>query len=205
MKIFALVAAAAAVLCAQPVQLPIADLPPDTVVATSGGKPITAGEIRSILMSGDPRSVNMAKNSPEQFLGAVLLNRYLAGVAEKEHLADQSPLKEQMAFINNSFLAGAAMNFIRETYSVPEEAISDFYTHNQSRYDMARIKVIAIGFCPVAPTGTSEEAIKQQAIIALGCKQKHTEEQAHQLALGHGRPPPRRPGFREAGERIFGG
>ncbi len=185
MKIFALVAAAAAVLRAQgPLQLPIADLPPATVVATSDGKPITAGEIRAILSSGDQQSVNMAKNSPEQFLSTLVVTRYLASVAEKEHLPEQSPMKEQLAFINNRFLASAAVNFMRESYSVPENAINDFYAKNQSRYDMARIKVIAIGFCPTPPEGTSEEAIKAQAMAAVGCKQKRTEEQAHQIAMG---------------------
>jgi hypothetical protein len=185
MKIFALVAAAAAVLRAQrPVQLPIADLPPATVVATSDGKPITAGDVRAILSSGDPQSVNMAKNSPDAFLNNLVVMRYLASVADKEHLAEQSPLKEQLAFINNRFLAGAAMNHLRESYSVPEETINEFYTRNQSRYEMAHIKVIAIGFCPTVPKGTSEEDIKAQAMAALGCKQKHTEEEAHQIALG---------------------
>lgn len=190
MKIFALVAAAAAVLRAQaPLQLPIADLPPDTVVATSDGKPITAGDIRAILGSGDSQSINLAKNSPEQFLGAMVVARYLASMAVTEHLAEESPLKEQLAFINNRFLAGAAMNHLRESYNVPEEAINDFYAKNQSRYDMARIKVIAIGFCPVvsAAAATSDEELKrlaQEAVAAAGCKNKHTEEEAHQLALG---------------------
>jgi parvulin-like peptidyl-prolyl isomerase len=51
---------------------------------------------------------------------------------------------------------------------------------------MARIKVIVIGFCPV-PTaaGTSAAEIEKaarDAVAAAGCKNGHTEEQAHELA-----------------------
>jgi len=190
MKPFALVALSAAFLCAQaPIQLPVnTELPPDTVIATSDGKPITAGEIRTILASGDPQAIGLARNNPEQFLGSLFVTRYLAAEADKQHLADQSPLKEQLAYIQNRILANAMVNQIRESYRVPDQAVDDFYTHNQSRYEMARIKVIAIGFCPVpTATGTSTEEIKkaaEEAVAASGCKNKHTEEQAHDFAVG---------------------
>jgi peptidyl-prolyl cis-trans isomerase C len=188
MKLFALAATCVAVLCAQaPLQLPINSLPPDTVVATSAGKPITAGEVRSILESGDPQAIGLAKNNPEQFLGSLFFTRYLNAEAEKQHLADQSPLKEQLAYFHDRFVASAMMNQIRENYIVPDHAIDDFYAHNQSRFEMARIKVIAIGFCPVpATTGTSEEEIRkaaQEALAAAHCTSKRTEEQAHDIAM----------------------
>jgi parvulin-like peptidyl-prolyl isomerase len=190
MKLFALVAACAAVLCAQaPLQLPITNLPPDTVVATSGeGKPITAGEIRSLLESGDQNLVGLARQNPEAFLGAIFVMRYLAAEAEKQHLADQSPAKEQLEILRSRILIQAMVNIIRETYVVSEDAINDFYAHNQSRYEQARIKVIAIGFCPVATaTGTSIEEIKkaaEEAVAISGCKNQHTEQKAHDLAVG---------------------
>jgi hypothetical protein len=186
MKLFALVAAAAAVICAQS---PITTLPPETVVATSDGKPITAGEIRKLLEVGDPTTISQAKTSPTQFLTTYFLMRYLAAQAADRHLADQSPLKEELEYINARFLAGAMVNQMRESYNVPEQAINDFYAHNKSRYEMAHIKVIVIGFCPVVPknSGTSDEAIAEAARLAVaasGCTNKHTEEQAHDIAVG---------------------
>jgi parvulin-like peptidyl-prolyl isomerase len=189
MKPFALLAASAAFLCAQaPLQLPInSEVPADTVVARSDGKPITAGEIRKLLENGDTQSLNMAKRSPEAFLGSVFLTRYLSAEAEKQHLAEQSPLKEQLEYINSRFLAGAMFNRIREEYSVPDQAVDEFYKANASRYEQARIKVIAIGFCPTisqAPGTTDEELAKiaKQLVDASQCKNKHTEEQAHGIA-----------------------
>lgn len=190
MKPFVLVALSAAALCAQaPLQLPIGNLPPDTVVATAGGKSITAGEVRSVLESGDSMAINMAKNSPEQFLVNRFIMKYLASEADKEHLPDQSPLKEQLEYLRDKVLAGAVVNQIRESYSVPDEAITDFYNHNQSHYEQAFIKVIAIGFCPIVSksAGTSDEEIARlakEAVAAANCTNKHTEEQAHDIAVG---------------------
>jgi peptidyl-prolyl cis-trans isomerase C len=190
MKLFALVAASAALLCAQaPLQLPITDLPPDTIVAKSNGKTITAGEIRKLLETGDPRLVNMAKLSPENFLGNIFVTRYLGAEGDKVHLADESPLKEQLQMIRDQLVGNALINRLRETFVVTEEGIEDFYAKNQSRYDQARIKVIAITFCPSLQQkmGTTDEDLKNAAKAALEaahCTSAHSEEQAHDLAVG---------------------
>lgn len=190
MKIFALVAVAAAVLCAQsPLQLPITDLPADTVVAKSDGKPITAGEIRRLLESGDPTLNAMVKQNPEIFLSNYVFLRYLAAEGEKIHIADQSPWKEQIQILRDRIVFTAMVNRIREEYNVPDQAIADFYEHNQSRYEQARIKVIAIGFCPDEPktTGNADDDIRakaQWAVANAGCKNKHKEQEAHDLAFG---------------------
>jgi len=190
MKLFALVAAAAAVLCAQaPLQLPINNLPPETEVAkTPDGKTITAGEIKRLLESGDPTVINLAKQSPENFLSNLFFLRYLAAEGEKIHIEDQSPWKEQLEILHDRIIFTAMINRIREEYAVSEQAINDFYANNQSRYEMARIKVIAIGFCPVpSTTGTTPEEIAKaarDAVAAADCKHKHTEEQAHDFAVG---------------------
>jgi len=191
MKLFVLAAAGAAFLCAQsPRQLPINPLPPETVVAHNGeGKPITAGEVRSLLESGDPGVVNLAKQNPESLLDSIFVMRYLSEQGEKAHILDQSPWKEQFQILRDRFVFSAMINQMRETYSVPEQDINDFYAHNQSRYEQARIKVIAIGFCPTVSTaaGTSIEETKrlaEQAVAAAHCTAKRTEDQAHDFAVG---------------------
>ncbi len=189
MRLLALAAACAAFLRAQsPLDLPIKSLPPETVIATSDGKPITAGEIRHLMESGDPRMISMAKQSPENFLGNVFVTRYLASEGEKAHLADEDPLKQQLQMVRERMVGLAMVNRLRESYDVPEQAIDDFYAKNQSRYEQAWIKVIAIGFCPVvSQTGTSAEDIKkaaQAAIDAAHCTSKRTEDQALEIANG---------------------
>jgi peptidyl-prolyl cis-trans isomerase C len=190
MKLFAL-AASAAYLCAQgPQQSPIINgLPPATVVARADGKPITAGEIRSLLETGDPSMINLAKLSPEYFLGSVFVMRFLAAEGEKINIADQSPYKEQLEAFRSRVILSAMVNRIRETYVVQEQEINDFYAHNQSRYEQAWIKVITVGFCPSLTQqmgGTSDEDLRKAAAAAFGaahCTSKYNEEQARAKAV----------------------
>ena len=188
MKQLALVAACAALLRAQ-AQLPVNPLPPDTVVAVSDGRPITAGEITRLLEGGDRTMIALATQNPDEFLGSISVLRYLAGEGKKLNLADESPLKEQLQYVVDGAIASAMLNRIRESYAVPEQAINDFYAQNQSRYEMARIKVIAIGFCPAVSTegGQTMEDIRkkaEEALAAAHCSSKRTEEQAHDVATG---------------------
>ncbi len=44
--------------------------------------------------------------------------RYLAAEGEKQHLAEQSPLKEQLKYIFDRLMEGAVVNQIRESYNV---------------------------------------------------------------------------------------
>jgi len=188
MKLIALAAVSAAFVCAQaPRALPLTDLPADTVVARSDGKPITAGEIRSLLSSGDPSAVNLAKTDPERFLGSVFVMRFLASEAAKNHLADQSPLKEEIQYIVDRIVANAMINRIRENYQVPEADVNAFYTRNSSRYEQAFIKAITVGFCPtiVPKTGTTDAEIAaaaKAAFDAANCQSKHSEDEARAIA-----------------------
>jgi peptidyl-prolyl cis-trans isomerase C len=188
MKHFALLAAASAFLCAQgPRQLPINNLPPDTVVAKSDGKAITAGEVRALLEMGDASALNLARMDPERFLGSVFVMKYLAAEAEKAKLAEESPLKEELKYMMDRVIANAMVNRIREVYNVPDEDITAFYNQNTNRYEQSFIKAIVIGFCPTKaqPTGTSDEALKQAAMAEFAvvhCDAKHDQKEASEIA-----------------------
>lgn len=192
MKLLALAAASAAMLCAQ--GLPInTTVPLDTVVAHADGKSITAGEIRRLLESGDPNVINLARQSPETFLDTVFVMHYLDAEAEKLHLAEQSPLKEQLQIIRERIIFNAMVNYYRDSYNVPEKDIGDFYAKNSAQYEQSWIKVIAIGFCPTVPTTAGktreeiEEGMKNAAEVAVAaahCTSKRTEEKAHDIAMG---------------------
>jgi peptidyl-prolyl cis-trans isomerase C len=184
MKLFTLVATGAALLCAQP---PAASsLPDDTVIATADGQPFTAGQLRGLLSSGDPRMNSMAKANPEQFLVNIGILGYLAQEGEKAHLADQSPLKEQLENMRKQALTQAMLNRIRETYNVTDKMIDEYYAQNQDRFTQAWIKVIVIGFCPEVPKAkdTSIEELKKAAQAAVAhdnCSAKRTEQEARDM------------------------
>ncbi|MGA3187213.1 MAG: peptidylprolyl isomerase [Bryobacteraceae bacterium] len=188
MKLFTLVATCAAFLRAQAPQPPaFSTLPDDTVVATSDGKPFTAGELRKMLLYGDPAMNNMARTNPDLFLGSVAVLRYLAAEGEKAHIADESPLKEQLQMVRDRMVENAMLNRMRETYPVNEKMMNEYYAENQSRYAQAWIKVIVLGFCPSVPkaVGTSVEEMKKataQILAHDNCSSKRSEEEAQEEA-----------------------
>jgi PPIC-type PPIASE domain len=182
MKLLALAAICAAFLCAQAPPA-YSSLPDDTVIANADGKPITAGEIRSLLSLGDAAMNNMAKTNPDQFLGVIALMRYLADEGNKVHLAEESPLKEQLQNLKDRLVGQTMLNRIRETYNVPEKDVNEYYAQNQDKYTQAWIKVIVIGFCPAAPQtkGTSVDEMKraiQEQLAHDNCSSKRSEQEA---------------------------
>jgi peptidyl-prolyl cis-trans isomerase C len=178
MKLSVLVAACAAMLCAQaPPQLP-----DETVVATANGTPITAGDIRAALKTGDPKMNAMFQQNPDSFLGVYAQTRYLMEEGEKAHVADQSPWKEQLENYRKSIIINAEVSYISNTYQAPQQDIDDYYAHNQGRFEQAWIKVIVLAFCPSAPKAknTSTEEMKktlEAELAAAHCSANRNEEQ----------------------------
>src|SRR5947207_5594881 len=147
-----------------------AQLPPtqertaDTVVATVEGKNVTLGDVRKMI-DADPRLLQFIQQKPEaatQAIGQVFMLKYLAAQGEQLHLADQSPLKEQLEQARNIALFQAMTNRERDGYSVSSEQIDAYFARNRAAYEQARIKVIFVGFKPAtAQAGTSAESVAE--------------------------------------------
>jgi peptidyl-prolyl cis-trans isomerase C len=188
MKTCILVALFSVALCAQgPVQSPVGGMPPETVVANIDGKDITAGEVRKMMETWPPNLIQQYKTNPSFALEQAYIMRYLTVEGDKLKLADQSPLKEQLELMRSNVIAGAMVNRERDGYQVPDQAINDFYSRNQSRWERAKIKVIAIGFKPAiaAPAGTSPEALRkaaEDAVAAAHSQTQRSEAEAKTLA-----------------------
>src|SRR6266852_7693782 len=122
-----------------------AQLTPETVVAKVDGKDVTAGEITAMLQhSGDPRVMQAFQQNPKYVVQQLFMMRYLARLGEQAKIAERSPLKEELEMIRMNAIAGAMVNQERDGYSVTAQAINDFYSKNQSRYQQAKIKAIFI-------------------------------------------------------------
>jgi hypothetical protein len=190
MKVFLIPAIFAASLAAQPPTITSAappsplGAPPadDAIVATVDGHDVTYGELRSMLS----RLPAVAQRDPQAGLQNIFIMRYLASEAEKLKLGERSPLKEDLEFKRMDMLAGAMMNFQRETSTVPDGAVEAYYKANLAKYEQARIKVIYIAFKPgVTGTASSPEDLARAAQEALA--QAHSgvdrsEAQAKALA-----------------------
>ena len=95
--------------------------------------------------------VQLFQQNPKYAVQQLFMLRYLADEAEKAKLGEQSPLKEQLAFLRANSMASAMVSHEHNFYPVSNQQIKEFYDKNQARYQQAKIKVIYIAFKPSAP------------------------------------------------------
>jgi len=174
---------------------PAADLKPDTVVATVAGMSITVDDVRQML-DNSPQAFKQAfQKDPLQAIDSEFVLRFLAAEGEKAHLADQSPLKEELEavykLVRQQVLANQMVNEEYNHFEVTGEAIDEFYQKNQARWAEAKIKIIMLAFKPGAPGAAKEEPkdidekLKQDiedAVQNAHSPNNRTQEQALVLA-----------------------
>lgn len=182
MKLCILLAALAATLFAQ-APAPSA-MPPDTVVAKlPDGKEITVAEVRKILEDAGPQFAQAYRINPAVAIRDFFAIKHLSEEGEKLKVAESSPWKEQLEIARENIVANAMVNRERDTFGVSAADMETFYEHNRAHFEQAKIKVIAIGFKPPMPTGTSPEAVKAAAEAAMAAAHaQHTEDEAKALA-----------------------
>ena len=167
---------------------PVQTVPDDAVVATVDGKDVTAGEIRQNLAFMPNEFIQLFQQNPTYAVKQMFMLRYLADEAEKAKLGEQSPLKEQLAFLRANTLASAMVSHEHNFYQVSNQELKQFYDKNQARYQQAKIKVIYIAFKPSAPltgpvpTGKSLEDVARAISEGGSSKTQRTEAEARKLA-----------------------
>jgi len=164
------------------------DVPDDAVVAKVDGMPVTAGEIRKSLLVMPREFVQLFNQNPKYAVQQLFMLRYLSEEAERTKLGDESPMKEQLAFLRANAMASAMVSHEHNFYPVSDKMIKDFYERNQARYQQAKIKVIYIAFKPTAPVvGTvpqnqTIEDVARSLSEGAVAKTQRTEADALKLA-----------------------
>lgn len=163
-------------------------VPDDTVVASVDGKDVTAGEIRRSMQFMPNEFVQLFQQNPKYAVQQLFMLRYLSEEAEKQKLGEQSPLKEQLAFLRANSMASAMISHEHNFYNVSNQEMKEFYEKNQARYQQAKIKVIYISFKPAAPvmgqvpSGKSLEDVARAISEGGSSQTQRTEAEARKLA-----------------------
>jgi len=185
MKYLFILALACTPLAAQ--KLPGA-VPDDTVVANVDGKDVTAGEIRQSMAYMPNEFIQLFQQNPKYAVQQLFMLRYLSDEAEKAKLGEQSPLKEQLAFLRANSMASAMISQEHNFYPVSNQQLQEFYNKNQARYQQAKIKVIHIAFRPAAsvmgpvPKDKSLEDVARSISEGGSSQVQRTEAEARKLA-----------------------
>src|SRR3982750_892673 len=127
---------------------PASEVKPDTIVATMNGRRITAAEFEAMtaVMPADLRATAM--RDPENFFKQYAHFRKILEVAEKEHFAERSPIKERLSEMQRQWIVNARVGQDREGLKIPPEEQKAFYDAHKMDYKATRVKILAIGFGP---------------------------------------------------------
>ena len=186
MKYLFILALACIALVAQ--TLPTGAVPDAAVVANVNGKDVTAGEIRQSMAYMPNEFIQLFQQNPKYAVQQLYMLQYLADEGEKAKLGEQSPLKEQLAFLRANSMASAMISHEHNYYKVPDQEMREFYEKNQARYQQAKIKVIYIAFKPTAPvvgqvpSGKSLEDVARALSEGGSSQTQRSEADARKLA-----------------------
>jgi peptidyl-prolyl cis-trans isomerase C len=123
-----------------------ADIPPETVVAHIQGQPVTAGQLRAITQIIPTEAQKNLLKDGKTLVDYVAFMQKLAGMAEKAHLDQQSPIKETLAAQRMLTMATAEFAGLQDSIAVPGEEQKKFYQANKDRYTQAKVKLLYISF-----------------------------------------------------------
>ena len=123
-----------------------APMTPETVVARVDGKPITAGELMMVLQMSPPEAQKNLLKDGKAFVEQFALLKKLAEMAEKAHLDQESPLKEQLEITRRQWLASAQATAAMNSITVSGQEQKKFYQDHLDRYTQAKVKVLFVAF-----------------------------------------------------------
>ncbi len=188
MKYCLILSFACGLLFAQAPPTPQNEVPDDAVVAKVDGMPVTAGEIRKSMLIMPKEFVQLFNQNPKYAVQQLFMLRYLSQEAERTKLGEESPMKEQLAFLRANAMASAMVSHEHNFYPVTDKMIKEFYERNQMRYQQAKIKVIYIAFKPTAsvvgavPQNQTIEDVARSLSEGAVSKTQRTEADALKLS-----------------------
>jgi hypothetical protein len=148
MRTIALLLYSSALLFGQPApgQPAQAEVKPDTVVAVSDGKKITAAEVTNLIEGLPPQIKQNYSRDPRGFLNQWFLLKRLVEQAEKAGLPEKSPYKEGLAVQRMQSLAQAQIEETSRTIQASVEDQKKYYESKKDNYTQAEVKIIYIAF-----------------------------------------------------------
>jgi peptidyl-prolyl cis-trans isomerase C len=141
----------------------LANLPPDTIVATVNGKKMTADQVRKMVAGIPAQAQEAFTKDPKQFMQEYAWYINLQAAAEKLGLAEQSPYREILAFNRMLTLVQAEWNHEYSQILVMPDEQKKFYDEHPERFRETQAKMIYIPFT----SGSSEDEAKAKAQQAV--------------------------------------
>jgi peptidyl-prolyl cis-trans isomerase C len=141
-----------------------APVPPDAVVIDVGGKKYTAAEVDKIVGALPPQYQPAIRSNPKNIM-QIFIYRELERMARADKLDQQSPIKEQLEFLQTQYLAQQEMNNYRYTkIKITEEDQQKYYqAHSGDKFREAKVRVIYLAFRPANPQTDDQKKLPVEA------------------------------------------
>lgn len=141
------------------------------MVATIGGKPLTARQALNLLKPIAPQQRARYQSNLEGLVQHIYMDDQLAGEASKMNLDKESPWKEQLELTRSEILAQAYLSKVANTTTgAATEDPKQYYDAHPADFDQIKLSGIFIGFSPPGTPASGNAAANR------------TEEQARQKA-----------------------
>ncbi len=99
-----------------------------------------------VLQMSPPEAQKNLLKDGKAFVEQFALLKKLAEMAEKSHLDQQSPLKEQLEITRRQWLASAQATAAMNSITVSGQEQKKFYQDHLDRYTQAKVKVLFVSF-----------------------------------------------------------
>src|ERR1700761_3933549 len=147
---------------------------PTRIVATIGGKPLTARQALDLLKPLPPQERKRFEANLQGLVQQIYMEDQLADEATKLSLDQQSPWKEQLRMARANILTQAYLSKVANSANATPGALSDdpkqYYDSHPNDFDQVKLSGIFIAFSPPGTPASGNAAANR------------TEEQARQKA-----------------------
>jgi parvulin-like peptidyl-prolyl isomerase len=137
--------------------------PPDTVLATADGQPITAGEVQAMVDAMGPQIRQFYAKDPKEFIRQYALQTKLAKIAESQKLDQESPYKERLRYSREAVLMQSLMDRRMNATPIDDGEIQELYEQKGGADPQYRTKVLYVSFVAEGKEGRPEAEAKKKA------------------------------------------
>jgi hypothetical protein len=144
----------------------VAQQDPNRVVATVGGKPITAKQAVELLKPLRPEDRKRFESNLSALLQQIYMENELAGEAAKMNLDQQSPWKEQLQITRVNILTQAYIAKMSSSASGTAEDPRKYYDDHAADFEQLKLSGILVAFNPpgTPSSGTTIQRTEAQAL-----------------------------------------
>lgn len=144
----------------------IAQQEPNRVIATIGGKPVTARQAWELLKPLRPEDRKQFESNLPGLLQQLYMENQLADEATKMNLDQQEPWKDQLQITRMNILTQAYIAKMSGTPSGGAEDPKKYYDEHQADFEQLKLNGIVVGYNPpgTPSSGTAVQRTEAQAL-----------------------------------------